>query len=100
LLPFFALVRVNVGWWIAYAVVDTVAYVGIFRWFYDYSYLGTDMASTTAKEAMTYAVWTRAALLVALLVVFLRARSAVEPEREFPSHPSSSLDPVGDPTTA
>lgn len=100
LLPFFALVRVNVGWWIAYAVVDTVAYVGIFRWFYDYSYLGTDMTSTTAKEAMTYAVWARAALLVALLAVFLRARSAIEPEPEFPSHPSSSLGPVGDPTTA
>ena len=100
LLPFFALVRVNVGWWIAYAVVDTVAYVGIFRWFYDYSYLGTGMTSTAAKEAMIYAVWTRAALLVVLLVVFLRARPAVEPESEFQSHPSSSIDPVGDPTTA
>ncbi len=76
LLPFFVLIRVNVGWWIAYTVVDTVAYVGIFRWFYDFSYLGTGMSSTTAKEAMVYAVWTRAALLVVLLVVFLRARPA------------------------
>jgi len=100
LLPFFALLRVNIGWWIAYTIVDTVAYVGIFRWFYDYSYLGTGLSSTTAKEAMVYAVWTRAVLLVILLVVFLRARSAVEDPDEFVSQPGPSLDPVGDPTTA
>lgn len=76
LLPFFALLTVNVGWWIAYTVIDTLAYVGIFRWFYDYSYLGTGMSSTSAKEAMVFAVWARAAVLVVLLVVFLRARSA------------------------
>jgi uncharacterized membrane protein len=100
LLPFFALLRVNLGWWIAYTIVDTVAYVGIFRWFYDYSYLGTGLASTTAKEAMVVAVWTRAALLVALLVVFLRARTAAAPESGFSSHPPSSLDAVGDPAVA
>lgn len=87
LLPFFALIRVNVGWWVAYAIVDTVAYVGIFRWFYDYSYLNTGLASTTAKEAMVYAVWARAVLLGVLLVVFLRARSALEPDDAIPVTP-------------
>ena len=97
LLPFFVLLRVNVGWWIAYAIVDTVAYVGIFRWFYDITYLGLDY--TLAKQAMTYAVWGRAALLVALLVVFLRSSVATgtEPRSALLSYPPSSLDPVGDP---
>lgn len=99
LLPFFALLRVNVGWWLAYAIVDTVAYVGIFRWFYDISYLGLDY--TAAKRAMTYSVWGRALLLALLLGVFLRSQPATEEAEEaratFSSHPSDSLEPVGDP---
>ncbi|HWC13523.1 MAG TPA: glycosyltransferase 87 family protein [Actinomycetota bacterium] len=76
LLPFFVLLRVNVAWWVAYAVIDSVAYVGIFRWFYDITFQsrGTD---TVAYNAMVWAVWGRALLLVVLLVVFLRARTAI-----------------------
>jgi uncharacterized membrane protein len=100
LLPFFALLRVHVLWWVAYAVVDTVAYVSIFRWFFDSVYEGEGIA-TTAYGAMVYAVWGRALLLAALLVVFLRARPATEPELEpgsegFVSHPPPRLDPVGE----
>jgi uncharacterized membrane protein len=99
LLPFFVLLRVHVLWWVAYAAIDTLAYVSIFRWFFDYVYEGEGIA-TPAYRGMVYAVWVRALLLLALLVVFLRARSATDPEPDanaerFPSHPPASLDPVG-----
>lgn len=97
LLPFFVLLSVHWLWWLGYAVVDTVAYVSIFKWFFDIVYEGEVMA-TPAKNAMIFAVWARAVLLLVLLVVFLRARNAVEPEdRELLSHPPPKLDPVGDP---
>lgn len=93
LLPFFVVVRVHWLWWAAYAVVDTVAYFGIFKWFYDIVYQ-QEVAGTPAKTAMVFAVWARAVLLLVLFVEFLRARRAVEPENV--SHPPRSLDPVGD----
>ena len=93
LLPFFVMVRVHWLWWAAYAVVDTVAYFGIFRWFYDIVY-EQEMFATPAKNAMVFAVWMRAALLLALFVEFLRAQRAADPENL--SHPPRSLDPVGD----
>ena len=103
LLPFFVVLRVNIGWWLAYTAIDTVAYVGIFRWFYDITFQGRG-TDTLAYNAMAWAVWGRALLLVILLVVFLRARDAVG--RVVPttsrslSHRSDSVDPVGDPATA
>ena len=93
LLPFFVAVRVHWLWWVAYAAIDTVAYFGIFKWFYDIVYEGETIA-TPAKNAMVFAVWARAALLAALFVAFLRSRSS--PEDRDPSHPPPSLDPVGD----
>lgn len=75
LLPFFVLLRVRVGWWAAYAVVDVVLYAGIFRWFYDSAYRGLDF--TPAKFALISAVWGRAALLAILIAVFMRAPEAV-----------------------
>lgn len=104
LLPFFVVLRVHVLWWVAYAAVDTVAYVSIFKWFYDISYEG-EFFATPAKNAMVGAVWIRAAMLLGLFVVFLRSRTAIEEEGPgelagqpaFPSHPSPSLVTVGDP---
>jgi uncharacterized membrane protein len=76
LLPFFVLLRVNVLWWAAYALADLAVYTGVFRFFYDYGQGNTDHSGW--KTLMTYGVWTRAALLFALIFVFLRSRSSVE----------------------
>ena len=58
LLPFFVVLRVNVGWWIAYSLADLAVYVGVFRWFYDLVYQGLDF--TWAKKLLIAGVWTRA----------------------------------------
>jgi uncharacterized membrane protein len=79
ILPFFALLRVRAGWWIAAMVIDVAAYVGVFRHFYDLRVggsLGLDyflMVSTS---------FLRAALWAAIVVVFARAESAVLPTSE------------------
>lgn len=74
LLPFFVVLRVG-GWWIAaYLVADVCAVVGFFRnSFYAAVGVGTD---TWAYQAMTVGIWGRAALLVALVVVFFRTTAA------------------------
>ena len=74
LLPFFALLQVRLGWWFAYAVSDLLVYVGVFRWFH-HLIGGTD--GTLAMRMLTVGVWTKAAILVLLFVVFLRARDAL-----------------------
>jgi len=74
LLPFFALLRVHIGWWIAYSLADLAVYVGVFRWFYDFVYLNEDF--TVAKKLMIGGIWARAVLLALLFVVFLRTREA------------------------
>ncbi|MGH2750540.1 MAG: glycosyltransferase 87 family protein [Actinomycetota bacterium] len=95
LLPFFVVLRVHLGWWIAYALADLAVYVGVFRWFYDVVYQGLDF--TWAKRLLIAGVWTRAALLLALVVVFLTARSALVPRSgESLSQTRSSLGPVGE----
>lgn len=73
LFPFFALAVVHLGWWIAYSVADFAVYYGVFRWFYDFGQ-GRDFAG--AKKLLIAGVWARAALLLLLIGVFLRARSA------------------------
>lgn len=83
ILPFFALLRVNVVWWALYAVADAATYYGIFQWFYDQS-LGRDF--TAAKKAMIAGVWGRAALLLVLFALFLRSR---DPENL--SHPPDTV---------
>jgi uncharacterized membrane protein len=74
LLPFFVLIGVRLWWWAAYSVVDLIVYVGIFRWFYDYTYQGHDL--TFAKRALIFGIWARAAILAAMFVLFLRSRAA------------------------
>ena len=74
LLPFFVLLRVG-GWWVtSYLVVDLAANVGWFRTQY-YGAIG-QTATTWADQALAVGIWGRAALLVALVVVFLRSDSA------------------------
>lgn len=73
LLPFLVMTRVHLGWWIAYSIVDLFVYVGVFRWFYDSIYEGQDF--TLFKKMMIAGVWGRAALLLALYVVFLQVRT-------------------------
>jgi uncharacterized membrane protein len=89
LLPFFVVLRMHVGWWIAYAIADLAVYVGVFRWFYDFVYLGEDF--TAAKKLMIGGVWGRAVLLALLFVVFLRARVA---------DPSIQRHPTAEPAAA
>ena len=82
LLPFFVLLRVRWGWITAYLIADLAMYVGIFRLFYLLN-AGADagiFAGLTA-QVVVIGVWGRAALLVGLFVVFLRAPSALVVDR-------------------
>jgi len=81
LIPFFVVLNISWFWWAAYTIVDAVAYVGIFQWFYDIVYQG-QTEWTPAKWAMVTSVWTRAALLLVLIVVFLRANHVRGPDEE------------------
>lgn len=101
IMPFFALLGINLLWWALYSVADLVMYVGIFRWFYDTGYRGLDYGP--AKQALLGGLWTRAALLTILIVVFLRARPSERPDEELVgvrapllSHPPSRLESVGE----
>jgi uncharacterized membrane protein len=76
LLPFFCLVRLRWGWWAAYMVLDGLTYVGLFRWYYALSQ-GHDFG--LAKQALVLGIWGRAAVLVLLYGVFLRAEPAFDP---------------------
>ncbi|WP_132050278.1 hypothetical protein [Curtobacterium sp. PhB136] len=77
LLPFLVVLRIG-GWWIAaYLVADVCAVVGFFRNTY-YTALGAGM-QTWAYQAMTVGIWGRAALLVAFVVLFLRAEVVTPP---------------------
>jgi uncharacterized membrane protein len=86
LLPFFCLLRLRWGWWVGYMLVDLCTYVGVFRWYYAIS-LGHDFG--LAKQALIIGVWGRAVMLLLLIVVFLRADTALEVERV----PERSFDP-------
>ncbi len=77
LLPFFVVLRVHIGWWVAYSLADLAVYVGVFRWFYDFGAGRTVEEMTGAKALLLAGIWLRALLLVALFVVFLGARSAL-----------------------
>lgn len=90
ILPFFALLRVNVVWWALYAIADAATYYGVFQWFYDQSQ-GRDF--TFAKKAMIGGVWGRAALLLLLFGLFLRSRAVAAPPRdeEILSHPPATV---------
>jgi uncharacterized membrane protein len=77
ILPFFVLLRVSPAWWLFYALADLAVYVGIFRWFYDFSRTGDQVSWTPAKTLLVTGVWGRAVLLACLFVVFVKAPSAL-----------------------
>ncbi len=78
ILPFFALLHLNVLWWFAYAIADLAVYIGVFRWFHDFGQgMGDDSA---ALELMKVGIWARAGLLLALVALFLGTRRAPPPE--------------------
>ena len=95
LLPFFVLVPVPVGWWIAYSIVDLAVYVGVFRFFYDACSANACQIlaePTVSQRVMTAAVALRAGLLLVLFVVFLRRSFRdIEPLRRTVSHRASKV---------
>jgi len=103
LLPFFVLLRIRPGWIVAYFVADAAIGIGFFRWMY---LLGTGapsgMYDALAPQMVMIGVWGRAALLVALFVVFLRSDVVSRPARlrVAPDRPGVPDDPVVTPVTS
>jgi len=83
LLPFFVLLRIRAGWILAYFVADAAIGIGFFRWQY---LIGSGVPSGTydalSPQLTLIGVWGRAALLIALFVVFLRAQAVQPPPVE------------------
>ena len=99
LLPFFVLVRIHIGWWIAYSIVDLATYVGTFRFFFDVcSANGCVVGQPTASQhLMNAGVGLRAGLLLALFFVFLRDKPVPYRSSEpVASHPGARLAEVGE----
>jgi hypothetical protein len=85
LLPFFVLLQIRAGWILAYFAADAAIGIGFFRW----QYLIGSGAPSGAYDALSpqfvlIGVWGRAALLVALFVVFLRSRVVDLPKLDGP----------------
>jgi uncharacterized membrane protein len=72
LLPFFVLLAVPWGWIGAYLVADAAMGIGIFRWFYAFKAGEGGIYDGLSAQAVAVGVWGRAALLVVLIVMFLR----------------------------
>jgi hypothetical protein len=87
LLPFFVLLRLRWGWWVAYLAVDLTLYIGLFRWYYDITQ-GGDQG--IAKQAAIVGVWGKAVLLGLLYVVFLGSRLSFRPDPAPASGPEPS----------
>ena len=79
LVPMLVLLRVHIGWAIAYDIADIAMGIGIFRWYHaiDVGKATTIYDGFTAQAVMI-GVWGRAALLVGLFVAFLNAKSVVD----------------------
>jgi uncharacterized membrane protein len=80
IIPFFVLLEVRVVWWLAYSLADLARFFGTLA-LTDHPGLGNALVST--------GVWARAALLLALFVLFLRSRQATSPARQ----PTSRASP-------
>jgi uncharacterized membrane protein len=75
LVPMFVLLRIPLGWAFAYFVADAAMGIGIFRWYYAIEFgQASGIYDGFSAQAVVIGVWGRAALLVALFYVFLRAR--------------------------
>jgi hypothetical protein len=90
LVPFFALIRVPWSLVAGYLLADLAMGIGIFRWFYALKAgVGTGIYEGFAAQAVTIGVWGRAALLVVLFVVFLRAPDGLVTARRTPVAPGA-----------
>ena len=101
LLPFFVLLQIRAGWILTYFAADAAIGIGFFRW----QYLIGSGAPSGAYDALSpqlvlIGVWGRAALLVALFVVFLRSQVVELPPSGVPApaaqRPIEHDDVVGD----
>ena len=92
LLPFFVLLRIRAGWILAYFVADAAIGIGFFRWQY---LIGSGAPSGTydalSPQLVLIGVWGRAALLIALFVVFLRSQVV-----RLPPLPAADDDEAGE----
>lgn len=81
LVPMLALLRVHLGWVIAYYIADFAMGVGIFQWYHSLDVgKGSSIYDGFTAQAVMIGVWGRAALLVGLFFAFLTARSTVDDE--------------------
>jgi hypothetical protein len=70
----FVLLRVHWGWVVAYFAADLAMGVGIFRWYYAIEFgEPSGIYDGFSAQAVVIGVWGRAALLVALFLVFLKS---------------------------
>ena len=70
LLPFFALVRIRLAWYVLFVAGNVVMYASIF---------GISVWSLHARDVLvTWSVWARAATFLLLVMAFLRAPPAVD----------------------
>ncbi|TCP57382.1 mannosyltransferase PIG-M [Tamaricihabitans halophyticus] len=91
LLPMFVLLRVHWGWIASYLVADLAMGIGVFRWFYLLQDgTGFGISDGFAAQAVMIGVWGRAALLVALFLVFLRAQPTFAEQPPLPRHIAGS----------
>ncbi len=101
LLPFFVLIRIHWFWWVAYSIADLAVYIGIFRWFYDFSVSQNAATMTAAKWMLVWGVRARGLLLLLLFVVFLMAKKvrverSAETQTTVVSQGSPSVIDAGD----
>ena len=89
LLPFFVLLSIRLRWWVAFSVIDVIAYVGVFRYF---NGVLTGAQFELFAYTMVFSVLARAALWAALIVVFTRADVAAS------SRPIEERHAVGTPS--
>jgi uncharacterized membrane protein len=73
IMPFFVLLEIPVVWWVAYSLADLARFFGTLT-LGDYPALGNPLITT--------GVWARAALLLALFVLFMRSSPAPSPVRQ------------------
>ncbi|MBW4719387.1 glycosyltransferase family 87 protein [Saccharothrix obliqua] len=90
LVPMFVLLRIPLGWAFAYFAADLAMGIGIFRWYYAIQFgQPSGIYDGFAAQAVVIGVWGRAALLVALFVVFLKSDVSFRdrPPGRLPAHP-------------
>ncbi len=83
LLPFFVLLRIRPGWILSYFAADAAIGIGFFRWQYLIGSGAPDSAyDALSPQLVLIGVWGRAALLIALFIVFLRSEVVPLPPRQ------------------